>query len=350
MSQSIYWLLERDNPPVRFLTLTTLLEKPPDDLEVREARSALMTYAVTQRILDQVDGFADDDSNRAYWKYTGKFWQLIFLGQFLADGSDPRIAGLVKGILEKRNWVAKRGGQCLTANILAALTRLGYGDEPAVREEGENLAGRLIAEGGVDCEVMEYSLLTHCYMAQPKLLLCFSLIPANERSPAVQSAIRMLTSSLVDNEVFVYVPGNRKKWLEALERKPNKEDLPPGATIRAWTAQQKQRILSQIGPGESTPKGGWTKFGFPLHYNSDVLEAMYALCLAGAPYSPKFERSLKLIREKMTGNGRWILENSLNGKMRVDVEVKGQPSKWLTYFAKYVLNRYGGEGEEHQTT
>jgi hypothetical protein len=34
------------------------------------------------------------------------------------------------------------------------------------------------------------------------------------------------------------------------------------------------------------------------------------------------------------------MENSLNGKMWADVEVKGQPSKWITYFALLVLNHF----------
>jgi hypothetical protein len=33
----------------------------------------------------------------------------------------------------------------------------------------------------------------------------------------------------------------------------------------------------------------------------------------------------------------WRLEKSLNGQMWVDVEVKGQPSKWITLFALVVL-------------
>jgi hypothetical protein len=36
------------------------------------------------------------------------------------------------------------------------------------------------------------------------------------------------------------------------------------------------------------------------------------------------------------------MENSLNGKMWVDVEEKGKPSKWITYFALYVLDHFGG--------
>jgi hypothetical protein len=64
---------------------------------------------------------------------------------------------------------------------------------------------------------------------------------------------------------------------------------------------------------------------------------MYALAQAGAAYTPRLEKPLQAIAARQTPEGKWILENSLNGKMLADVEVKGQPSKWLTLFARYVL-------------
>ncbi len=93
------WLLQPDNPPVRYLTLTNLARKPPESPEVRKARARLMDYSVTQEILRHADEFSRDREDREYNKYTGKYWQLIFLGQFLADGKDPLIAGWAKEIL-----------------------------------------------------------------------------------------------------------------------------------------------------------------------------------------------------------------------------------------------------------
>lgn len=47
----IDWLLEEDNPPVRYLTLRNLLKKPETDPQVKRATSRLMKYKVTQGIL-----------------------------------------------------------------------------------------------------------------------------------------------------------------------------------------------------------------------------------------------------------------------------------------------------------
>ena len=89
------------------------------------------------------------------------------------------------------------------------------------------------------------------------------------------------------------------------------------------------------------PKRGWLKFGFPLHYNSDVLEATFALARAGVPYDPRLDRALDAIRKKRTPDGRWTLDRSTKRKTLIDVEELGAPSKWLTYRALSVIKHFG---------
>ena len=67
---------------------------------------------------------------------------------------------------------------------------------------------------------------------------------------------------------------------------------------------------------------------------------MYAMALLETPMTPQLKRPLEIIRDKMTPDGKWVMENSLNGKMWADVEEKGKPSKWITYFALYVQNHF----------
>jgi hypothetical protein len=339
----IEWLLQENNPPVRLLTLTRLLGRPETAAEVREARAQLMNYSVTQEILAHSEQFWADEK-QAYQKYRGAYWQVIFLGQFLADGHDPRIAGGVRDLLAGRKWVHRwGGGQCLTANMLTGFRRLGYGDHPVVLEETEALAQQLLADGGIDCDVLTYSPLTRCYMTLPKLLLCFGETPAAQRSAAQQAAIEWIAQTLLDHQVYRYVPGNRKAWHEAvLARAPKLADLPSGyTTVKGWVADQSRRFVEEHGLGERLPKRGWTQFGFPLNYNSDVLEAMVALATVGVPMSTALEDPLQAIRGKRTSDGVWRLEKTFNGKMWADVEVKGQPSKWITLFALTVLDHFG---------
>lgn len=332
--------MERDNPPVRYLTLTNLLKKSPATKEVQEAKSQIMEYEVTQGILDHFHEFIQDNDKEA-WKYRGKYWQLIFLGQFLADRSDPKVAELAENILQSREWISDTGIQCATASVLRALMLLGYGDNPAVIKETETLATRILEDGGIKCWAMDYSLLPRCQMALPKLLLCFGLVPEEKRTPVIDEAIWLIVKLLLQNKIHEYVPGNRKKWQAILDTAPKRADLPQGQTVKNWILEQKEAFLLSDGIGKKEAKPGWVKFGFPLHYNSDILEAMYALAQAGAPMNSQLENPLNIIENKMSEDFMWKMDNSLNGKMLMDVEQKGKPSKWITYFALYVLNHFG---------
>jgi hypothetical protein len=148
--------------------------------------------------------------------------------------------------------------------------------------------------------------------------------------------------NLLKTELFVYVPGHQREWQEILAHPPRRNELKKGETVKGWIAAERERFLKSRGIGNRRPKQGWLKFGFPLHYNSDIMEAMYSLVLLDVPRSPGLNKPLQIISEKMTKEGTWILEKSLNGKMLADVETKGKPSKWLTYFGHHNLLHFGG--------
>jgi hypothetical protein len=85
----------------------------------------------------------------------------------------------------------------------------------------------------------------------------------------------------------------------------------------------------------------WFKLGFPLSYWSDVLETISNLVELGFGKDPRLVSGLNWIVGKQNDEGRWKLENSLNGKMWVDIETKGRPSKWVTLRALRVLKGAG---------
>ncbi|NIO71483.1 MAG: hypothetical protein GTN71_21250, partial [Anaerolineae bacterium] len=64
----IPWLLEPDNPSVRYWTLRDLLDRPEDDAEVQAARAAVVGSDVVQRLLaaQHPDGYWGDDPRQPY--------------------------------------------------------------------------------------------------------------------------------------------------------------------------------------------------------------------------------------------------------------------------------------------
>ncbi len=336
--KTVDWLLQEENPPVRLYTLTRLLKLQESHPEVETARSRLMEYSVTQDILAHFEEISQL-GHRTFWSYKGKNWNIIYLGHFLSDGHDPHIAAFVEDRLEHQ-WSLDKFA-CYTACILTAFRRLGYAEHPVVSERTKALAQRFLENEGIVCPGMNNNLISRCYVALPKLLICFAEVPPEERTPAMQEAISRITQRLLDNNVYIYRPANRKAWDAVRPKSRKRSDYPPGETPESFREKAKQRFLAENGMGELEPNVSWTRFGFPLNYSSDILEAMFSLATVGTPMSPSLAQPLQVILDKRGADGLWRLEKSLNGQMWVDVEEKGQPSKWITLFAMIVLDHFG---------
>ena len=334
-SQILNWLTEDDNPPVKLMTLKRLLHRPESDPEVQKARSRLMDYEVTQGILAHSDEIWQSDTY-GQWSYKGKYWNTIYLGHFLADGQDQRVNKGITKMLE-RGWKAYN---CMNACMLTAFRRLGFGDHTHVINGTETMAQSLLDSGGIQCAGMQYDLMTHCYMTLPKYLLCFSEVPSDLITDTIQKAINWIVNELVSHQVYIYLPIHRKEWVKVRDKAPKRGELAPGERVKDWIAEQRTQFMTEHGFGGFQPKTYWTRFGFPLNYNSDIVEAMLALASVSTPMCADLEKPLQIIRDKRSADGVWHLDRTYNGKMWVDVEVKGQPSKWITLFALIVLDHF----------
>jgi hypothetical protein len=93
-SQAINWLLEPDEPGVRYLALRDLLDIPADDEELVEARQAAHTSGPIALVLDkmQPEGYWAKPGPGYTTKYRSTAWTLILLAQLGADvNQDDRI-------------------------------------------------------------------------------------------------------------------------------------------------------------------------------------------------------------------------------------------------------------------
>ena len=61
---------------------------------------------------------------------------------------------------------------------------------------------------------------------------------------------------------------------------------------------------------------------------------------AGIKQNPRLVPVLDIIKSKAKDDGKWLLENTLNGKMWVDIEKKCKPSRWITYHALSVIKHF----------
>lgn len=320
------WLLETNNPSVRYFTLRDLLEKTETNSEIREAKQDIMRTGVVPAILEKQE-------NEGYWaeperfynaKYKGTVWQLMILAELGADGNDDRIRKACEFILTHSQDIEsggfahstsmKKGGgrhseviPCLTGNMVWSLLRLGYLTDPRVKQGIEWITtyqrfDDRIAEPpkGWPYDRLKTGCFSKhsCHMGAVKTLKALAEIPENKRNIAVKKTVEKGVEYFLLHHVF--------KSSHHLDR---------------------------------VPKPGWLKFGFPLMYQTDVLEILGILTKLGYK-DPRMQEAIDILVSKQDTNGRWNLENTFNGRYQVNIEKKEEPSKWITVHALHVLKRY----------
>jgi hypothetical protein len=332
------WLLGEDNPAVAVLT-RRLLEQADDRASVA-LWARRNEYAPIGAILDaQLDGGAWTTPGQDYRKYGGSLWQIHFLGELWADGSDERVLRSAEYAfsrqLEDGSWSAtnrRPSGSipCLTANVGRALARLGFARDERVIAALRHCADLVAELGEVNCrQGCGYQLNGYCHMLTPKLLLFLAEVPTDQWPQGSGAMREQCVARLREKSVLRCLPAEAREFNEQL-----------------WTAPASQRTgmreqyLRQHPDLHYEEKPGWRRFGYPLSYNSDALEALHALALAGEPSREEYQPALEMVRAAGDHQMRWTLRNSLNGKMLADVETKGAPSKWLTLRALQVLSHF----------
>ena len=71
-------------------------------------------------------------------------------------------------------------------------------------------------------------------------------------------------------------------------------------------------------------------------YQTDVLEILGILTKLSVR-DERMDEALALVAAKQDAQGRWELASTFNGRFVVDIEAKGQPSRWITLRALDVL-------------
>jgi hypothetical protein len=333
------WLLEEDNPSVRYLTLVDILERPASDPDAVKARRDIMVKGVVPQILakQEEEGYWGDPERMYVSKYKGTVWQLIILAEYLADGEDERIKKACKFLLDRsqdrisggfsmHHSIKTGGGRhsevipCLTGNMVWSLIRLGYLSDPRVQRGIDWITRYQRFDDGIDVadtpdaantatianppqgwpyDNYEICWGRHtCHMGVVKALKALSEIPSGKRSLEVQHTINQGTEYLLKHHIH-----------------------------------KRSHNLTKVS------KPGWLRFGFPLMYGTDILEILGILTKLGCR-DERMQEAVDVVVSKQGSNGTWKLASTFNGRFLVDIEEKGRPSKWITLNALRVLKGY----------
>jgi hypothetical protein len=324
-SDPIPWLLEDDNPSVRYYTLKDILDKSERYKDVREAKKLIMTLGLVPKILAKQEkggywGKPEDFYERS--KYRGTVWNLIILAEFGVDPNSKQIKDTCEFIMKwsqdrKSGGFAHQGSKrngghhsgvipCLTGNLVWSLIRLGYFRDPRVKKGIKWITTYQRFDDkvkepprGWPYDGWKTCWGRHtCHMGVVKTMKALAEIPCRYRNQAVNKTLDSGAEYLLKHHIF-----------------------------------KRSRNLDKI----SKPQ--WTRFGFPLMYQSDTLEIMGIL--TRLDYKDKrMQEALDLILSKQNNKGQWNLESTFNGRYIVSIEKKDKPSKWVTLNALRILKDY----------
>jgi hypothetical protein len=323
---ALSWLLEKDEPTVRYLAMRDLLELPVTDPDLSSAQELAHEKGPISVVLDHMDaaGFWVKAGPGYAPKYRGTVWSIILLAQLGASVRlDERVGRACEYLFEQAltehgqfsiSGTPSSTVDCIQGNLCAALLDLGF--EPArLKKAFDWMARSVTGEGVAPLEDKKAPLRYYsgkcgpdfvcgandklpCAWGAVKVMLAFGKLPHKMRTPLVDRAVQKGESFLLGID-------------------PATAGYPAGYSAK--------------------PSGNWWKFGFPVFYVADILQIAEALIRLGYGRDPRLANALNLIQEKQDENGRWNLEYDYAGKTWLDFGAKKQPNKWVTLRAAWVL-------------
>ena len=321
---TIDWLLGPENPSVRFWALQQLEDKTIDDSEVVESQDAVMVSPCVKSILGEQkgEGHWGNYSNMYEPKYRATTHTLLLLAELGAKRTDATEAAIEHLYqfqrdsghflyqlpkTEKGRASIVKDGCCLDGNILYYLIHFGYLDDPRTEKLIDFQVDYHSDDvGGWKCRAFPINRNTvfpeNCYMGAVKILKGLAQIPRQKWSSDLERIINQEVEIIFDNEIFRYL------------RNPD---------------------------GSRKDKAGWKRFGFPLFYQSDILEVLDTLTKLGVKDN-RMQEAIDFVNKNQGVDGKWLLKNTYNGKMDCEIDEKNKASKWVTLRAVRVLKRYYG--------
>jgi hypothetical protein len=312
------WLLEENQPSIRYHALTQLLDKPESATDVRSSRAMVLRKGWAADLLKKQSADGSWMSSESLYrpKYTSTNWVLLVLADLGLTRKEPRIEKACKLWIERfakpdggfGTDNAKKSELCIVGNTTRALVKFGYAGHPKVRSAFEWLVREQKDNGG-----------WHCWGKN-------GVLDAWEGMSA-----------------FAAYP--KQKWTRSIKRA-----IENGAEFFL------ERELYRQGKRYSP----WFRFHYPPHYYYDLLVGLDFLAALGFASDERLTYAANLLREKRRPDGRWNLEAihpdlgssyanwyKKHPPTPLALERVGEPSKMITLTALKVLKRMGESPAGH---
>ncbi len=313
----IDWLLEEDQPSVRYHALVDLLGRRRDDPDVKAAHARIPRVGWAHDLLrtQKPEGYWEAHAPRTVreWvrflrfpQFGSSIWKGIVLADLGLTAADPRIRRLADLVFEHKLHLSSEVNLfteevCIVGNVAGMMTRFGFGGDRRVRKLFDWMVEDQREDGGWNCAAGEPGTLDGW-----EALAAFAAVPRAERTAAMGRAIAR------------------------------------GAEF--YLARRLFREGRRYAP--------WFRFHYPTHYYYDVLVGLDVLTRLGYGGDRRLGPALRVLRGKRRGDGTWLLDRvhpdqvpETARKLKpLALERAGEPSKWITLTALRVLKRVEDAG------
>ena len=307
------WLLEKNQPSIRYLTLTQLLDRSENDAEVQATKKMIPKIGWAAGILAKQDpeGWWVEKESLYRPKYVSTNWMLLILSDLGLTKGDPRIRKACElwirrmakkdGGFGSEYW--KEGHLCTVGNTARALVEFGYADHPKVKRAFDWMVKHQSKLGGWSCFGSGRNL-----------------------------------DSWEPMSAFAALP--KEKWSKEI-----KQCVESGAEFFLERELHKQGVRYKP----------WFRFHYPIHYYYDLLVGLDFMTALGYTKDSRLEYAVKLLKTKRRRDGKWNMDAihpDVEGGMAdwykkhpkdkptpFSLEQAGKPSKMITLTAMQVLKR-----------
>jgi hypothetical protein len=315
--KTVDWLLEEDEPSIRYRTLVELLGRKQSDPEVREARQQIGQRGWAAEILARRDPAGWWVRERSLYtpKYLSTNWNLLALSDLGATRAIPAVRASCELWMDRSplkgggvgGFGSGKGHHCYTGNMARALIRFGYGDDPRVGKAMEWLVRTAHPKGGWTCWSFGDGPSQGRTLDSWEGLSAFAAYPRSKWTPAMTEVVERAAEFYLERELH--------------------------------------RQGARYAP--------WYRFHWPNHYYYDLLVGLDVLTALGYGDDPRLRFALDHLRKKQRSDGRWNLdaqhpdaggpparfwaEHPKQRPTPLSFERVGRPSKMITLTALRVL-------------
>jgi hypothetical protein len=290
------WLLEPENPSVRYWTLIDILDRSVSDSEVQNAKTAIAQQPLVKELftLQHPEGYWGDDETKPHTAQgaVGALTLLYKLGVVPDNRTAAGCDSFLKFCQHENGGFSMtkklRSGifPCTTGEHLPFLVYFGFGDDPRVRAAFTFLIEDMSTDDALDCGRYQHR---DCLWGAIAALNGLAALPTDMHSEQSKRVVTKLANVLLNGKYDF--EGEHKRWLT---------------------------------------------FGVPRGW--DLLSALKALAAHGYARDSRFLPLLKLILNRQGDKGRWVCGSV---SRTWPIEKRNQPSKWITLDALRVIKQAG---------